>query len=156
MPDTCALRERVGQGGGGATVCEWVTGVSSSFRVSEWVRESERGDFTLEKKEEKQNPSIFSLCLSVSFSVIPARHSVYASFSLPYPHSPLLPWFMWFRNHGLEESKHTAWIFILYICSPWHNVPLYIVCMLLEWRLLERETAWYGGARCGDERLWWW
>lgn len=35
---------------------------------------------------------------------------------------------------------HTARIFILYICSPWHNVPLYIVCMLLEWRLLRSET----------------
>lgn len=31
-------------------------------------------------------------------------------------------------------------IFILYICFPWHNVPLYIVCMLLEWRLLGTET----------------
>lgn len=36
---------------------------------------------------------------------------------------------------------HTARIFILYICSPWHNVPLYIVCMLLEWRLLRSETG---------------
>lgn len=35
---------------------------------------------------------------------------------------------------------HTARIFILYICSPWHNVPLYIACMLLEWRLLRRVT----------------
>lgn len=35
---------------------------------------------------------------------------------------------------------HTARIFILYICSPWHNVPLYIACMLLEWRLLQRVT----------------
>lgn len=36
---------------------------------------------------------------------------------------------------------HTARIFILYICSPWHNVPLYIACMLLEWRLLRRESV---------------
>lgn len=34
---------------------------------------------------------------------------------------------------------HTARIFILYICSPWHNVPLYIACMLLEWRLLKKR-----------------
>lgn len=145
MPDTCALRDRVRRGGG--LLCEWVTGVSSSS--SERVREREAT--SLLKRKKKSRILLFFLSLSVSFSVIRARHSVYASFSLPYP--PPLPWFMWFRNHGLEESKHTAWIFILYICSPWHNVPLYIVCMLLEWRLLQTETAWYGGARHGDERL---
>lgn len=46
---------------------------------------------------------------------------------------------------------HTARIFILYICSPWHNVPLYIACMLLEWRLLQRVTE--NRVRMGESEM---
>lgn len=53
-------------------------------------------------------------------------------------HNPL-PWFMWFRNHGSRLSAYSALIFILYICSPWHNVPLYIACMLLRVKAVKRD-----------------
>lgn len=89
--------------------------------------ESERewGDSTLEKKEEKQNPSIFSLSFSVSFSVIRHQHSVYASFSLPYPLSyPDL------CDSGIMARRRASIQlgYLFYTSVPLDIMSLYISC----------------------------
>lgn len=88
--------------------------------------EREREATSLLKRKKKSRILLFFLSVSVSFSVIPAWHSVYASFSLPYP-SPPYP--------DLCDSGIMAWRrasiqlgYLFYTSVPLDIMSLYISC----------------------------